>query len=97
VNQYSVIVALVVERFNRTLKNGMWKLFTLNRNNKWIDSLEHFVHRKKYSVQVNALNIQFMIYKNFVGVKKHFFYFFKARYVQLAKLLHFIFGSSYAC
>ncbi|KMQ83264.1 hypothetical protein RF55_20493 [Lasius niger] len=27
---YSVLKALVVERFNRTLKNDMWKMFTLN-------------------------------------------------------------------
>ena len=35
--------ASIVERFNRTLKNGMWKLFTLNGNYKWIDSLPHLV------------------------------------------------------
>jgi len=34
---YSVMKASIVERFNRTLKNDMWKMFTLNRNYKWID------------------------------------------------------------
>ena len=36
---YSVMKASVVERFNRTLKNNMWKQFTLNGNYKWIDLL----------------------------------------------------------
>jgi len=31
--------ASVVERFNRTLKNEMWKLFTLNGSYKWSDAL----------------------------------------------------------
>jgi len=35
--------ASIVERFNRTLKNGMWKLFTLNGNYKWIDLLPRLV------------------------------------------------------
>jgi len=36
---YSVMKASVVERFNRTLKNEMWKQFTLNGNYRWIDLL----------------------------------------------------------
>ena len=40
---YSVMKASVVERFNRTLKNNMWKLFTLNGNYKWIDVLSQLV------------------------------------------------------
>jgi len=31
---YSTLKASVVERFNRTLKNDMWKMFTLNGNYK---------------------------------------------------------------
>jgi len=31
---YSVMKASVVERFNCTLKNDMWKMFTLNGNYK---------------------------------------------------------------
>jgi len=38
---YSTLKASVVERFNRTLKNDIWKMFTLNGNYKWID--EHLV------------------------------------------------------
>jgi len=29
----------IVERFNRTLKNDMWKQFTHNGNHKWLDFL----------------------------------------------------------
>ena len=36
---YSVMKASVVERFNRTLKNNMWKLFTLNGTYRWTDGL----------------------------------------------------------
>ena len=40
---YSIMKASVVERFNRTLKNNMWKMFTLNGNYKWIDALPRLV------------------------------------------------------
>jgi len=40
---YSVMKASVVKRFNRTLKNDMWKMFTLNGNYKWIDLLPRLV------------------------------------------------------
>lgn len=40
---YSVMKASVVERFNRTLKNDMWKQFTLNGNYRWIDLLPRLV------------------------------------------------------
>ncbi|XP_011060491.1 PREDICTED: uncharacterized protein LOC105149637 [Acromyrmex echinatior] len=36
---YSTLKASVVERFNRTLKNDMWKMFTLIGNYKWIDKI----------------------------------------------------------
>lgn len=40
---YSVLKASIVERFNRTLKNDMWKMFTLNGSYKWIDELSRLV------------------------------------------------------
>ncbi|XP_071646745.1 uncharacterized protein [Temnothorax longispinosus] len=40
---YSVMKASVVERYNGTLKNDMWKMFTRNGNYKWIDSLPSLV------------------------------------------------------
>ena len=38
-----MLKASVVQRFNRTLKSDMWKMFTLNGNYKWIDELLRFV------------------------------------------------------
>ncbi|XP_067208491.1 uncharacterized protein [Linepithema humile] len=40
---YSVMKASVVERFNRTLKNEMWKFFTLTGSYRWIDYLPRLV------------------------------------------------------
>ena len=40
---YSVMKATVVERFNYSLKNDMWKQFTHNINYKWIDILPRLV------------------------------------------------------
>jgi hypothetical protein len=40
---YSVLKASIVERFNRTLKNNMWKMFTLNGTYKWVDALPRLV------------------------------------------------------
>ena len=45
VNHYSTLKPSVVERFNRTLKNNMWKMFTLNGNYKWIDELPYQITR----------------------------------------------------
>jgi hypothetical protein len=35
--------AVVVERFNRTLKQIMWKKFTINGNQKWVKILPEIV------------------------------------------------------
>lgn len=40
---YSVMKASVVERFNRTLKNKMWKHFTLHGTYRWIDVLPRLI------------------------------------------------------
>lgn len=40
---YSKLKASIVERFNRTLKNKMWKKFSLNGNHKWLDILPDLV------------------------------------------------------
>ena len=40
---YSILKASIVERFNRTLKNDMWKMFTLNGSYKWVDALPRLV------------------------------------------------------
>ena len=49
--------AFVVEWFNRTLKNDMWKQFTHNGNYKWIDLLSRFV--SKY----NASNYRYAAHR----------------------------------
>ena len=40
---YSILKASVVERFNRTLKNKMWKQFSLQGSYKWLDILSFLV------------------------------------------------------
>lgn len=40
---YSNIKAAIVERFNRTLKNRLWKMFSLNGNYKWVDLVQQIV------------------------------------------------------
>lgn len=40
---YSTKKASIVERFNRTLKNKMWKRFSLNGSYRWVDMLESLV------------------------------------------------------
>ena len=40
---FSVLKASIVERFNRTLKNFMWKEFSLHGSYKWIDNYKALV------------------------------------------------------
>ncbi|XP_026829805.1 uncharacterized protein LOC113563012 [Ooceraea biroi] len=40
---HSVMKASIVERFNRTLKNEMWKVVTFNGSYKWVDVLSRLV------------------------------------------------------
>lgn len=40
---YSVMKAAIVERFNRTLKNKMWKEFSFRGSYKWIDILQKLI------------------------------------------------------
>lgn len=42
---FSTMKASVVERFNRTLKNAMWKSFSLNGNYRWFSDLSRLVER----------------------------------------------------
>ncbi|XP_011631327.1 uncharacterized protein LOC105423319, partial [Pogonomyrmex barbatus] len=47
VNHYSTYMVKayrsIVERFNRTFKNDMWKMFMLNDTYKWVDALSRLV------------------------------------------------------
>ena len=58
---YSMLKASIVERFNRTLKSDMWKMFTLNGNYKWIDELPRLVSdynaRKHRTIGMRPANV----------------------------------------
>lgn len=41
---FSNLKASVVERFNRTLKNRMWKQFSMQGSYKWLNILDHLVN-----------------------------------------------------
>lgn len=40
---FSTKKASIIERFNRTLKNKMWKRFSLNGSYRWIDMLQSLI------------------------------------------------------
>ena len=40
----SPVKAAIVERFNRTLKSKIWRMFTSRNNHKWLDDLPKLVH-----------------------------------------------------
>lgn len=42
--------AALVERFNRTLKSKIWKMFTMNNNHKWLAALEDIVYAYNHSI-----------------------------------------------
>ena len=49
---YGIAKAAYIERFNRTLKGIMYKLFTIKQNRRWIDILENIItqyNNKKHS------------------------------------------------
>ena len=49
--------AVVIERFNRTLKNKMFKYFTANGTYKYIDILSSLINEYKYHGKVMVLNL----------------------------------------
>lgn len=49
---YSSVKASIVERVNRTLKNIMWKHFSMQKNNKWLDLLPKVV--AKYNASTHG-------------------------------------------
>lgn len=42
---YTHLKASICERFNRTLKTLMWKMFSMNGNYKWIDKINNLVSK----------------------------------------------------
>ncbi|XP_020296715.1 uncharacterized protein LOC109861466 [Pseudomyrmex gracilis] len=55
----------IVERFNRTLKNDMWKQFTLNGTYKWIDILSRLLveynARKHRTIDMRPIDVTLAI------------------------------------
>ena len=41
----------LVERFSRTLKSNIWRMFTSRNNHKWLDELPKIVHAYIHSVR----------------------------------------------
>jgi len=58
---YSIMKASIIERFNRMLKNDMWKQFTYNGNYKWIDLLSRLVSeynaRKHRTISMRPIDV----------------------------------------
>lgn len=44
-NTFSKLKASIVERFNRTIKEKMWKRFTVENTDQWIDFLDELVEK----------------------------------------------------
>ena len=70
---YSDKKASIVERFNRTLKEKMWKIFTHNGNHRWVDILEDLVsgynnsfHRsiKMTPIEASKIENQGVVHEN---------------------------------
>lgn len=68
INHYSTFSSLkasIVERFNRTLKNSMWKEFSMNGTYKWIDIIQKLVatYNKNYhqTIKMSPIHVN---YKN---------------------------------
>lgn len=62
----SDLKASIVERFNRTLKTKMWRLFTEIGNNKWIDVIDDLVYNynNSYHSSIKMTPIQGSMTKN---------------------------------
>lgn len=49
-NTFSHMKASIIERFNRTLKNKMWKMFSMQGNHKWVKELPSLIDSYNKSV-----------------------------------------------
>lgn len=109
INHYSTFSNLkssIVERFNRTLKNKMWKEFSFNGNYRWVDMLQQLVndynntvHRTtKYKpVAVNERNaktIQIRAYNNIKVADPRIAKFGVGDHVRISKHRH-VFSKMY--
>lgn len=53
---YSVKKACVIERFNRTLKTRMWRIFSAKGSYRWLDILPTLLHEYNHSIH-RSINI----------------------------------------
>ena len=76
---YSDKKASIIERFNRTLKEKMWKMFTHNGNHQWTDILDDLVdgynnhyHRsiKMTPIEASKKENTSEVYLNLFGISK---------------------------
>lgn len=49
-SSYTTKKASIIERFNRTLKTRMWKMFSLQGSYKWVDRLDGLLHEYNHSM-----------------------------------------------
>ncbi|XP_066585615.1 uncharacterized protein [Prorops nasuta] len=75
---YSIMKASIVKRFTRTLKNDMWKLFTMNGSYKWINILITIINdynRRKHRttgmkpIDINAKNSTHLLNTVYSNIK----------------------------
>lgn len=78
---YSNVKASICERFNRTLKSKMWKLFSLRGTHKWLDIIQELTSQYNNSrhrtigmkpVEVNSDNVK-LVLKRINKSKKNLF------------------------
>ncbi|XP_018338457.1 PREDICTED: uncharacterized protein LOC108746284 [Trachymyrmex septentrionalis] len=70
VNHYSTLKVSVVERFNRTLKNDMWKMFTLYGNYKWVELprlVPDYNSRKHRTISMRPADVTSAIAERLLG------------------------------
>lgn len=85
INHYSTfssIKACIVERFNRTLKEQMWRQFSLQGSYKWVNILKNLVHdynhRKHRTIKLAPVDV----------TKKNEKQLLKRVYTQTPKIIH---------
>lgn len=94
-NTFSHLKASIVERFNRTLKTKMWKLFSLNGNYKWVKELPKLIdeYNKTFhrTIQMRPIDVKkrheqqllCSVYKNIVTNSKNRYQ--KGDHVRISK------------
>lgn len=68
---YSVLKASIIERWNRTLKNDMWRMFTLNGSHKWVNELPRLVsdynNRRHRTIGMRPVDVNSEVAEKLLG------------------------------